>query len=125
MEIDDQSNSPKSIMAFLKEIAATVSTAEKEPKEQLYLEIAEISQAGYCAGWAMDIEFFLWQLVLNGSETEFGVKTITAQEIARLKLLSEQSDGWWYWSNKENDALFITLDKWQEIYQRFLEKQSR
>ena len=122
MAIDDQSNSPKSMMAFLKEIAATVSTEEKEPKEQLYLEICEISESGYCAGWARDVEFFLWQVVLIGSETEFGVKTITAQEITRLRSLSGQSGGWWHWSKEKNNAVFVTLDEWQEIYKQFLEK---
>ena len=47
---NDPSNSPKSIMASLKEIAATVSIEEKEPKEQLYIEIGEISESGYYAG---------------------------------------------------------------------------
>ncbi len=89
MTINDPRNNPKSIMAFLKEIAATVSNEEKEPKERLYLEICEISEAGYFAGWTMDIEFYLWKMILNGSETEFGVKTISEQEIANLRILSE------------------------------------
>ena len=125
MAIDDQGNSPKNMMAFLKNIAATVSTEEKQPKEQLQVAIGEISESGYYAGWARDIEFFLWQVVLQGLETEFGVKTITTQEIAHLRSLSEQSGGWWHWSDEENNAVFIALDKWQEMYQQFLEKQSK
>ncbi len=112
------------MMAFLKEIAATVSSEEKEPKERLYLEICEISETGYCAGWTMDIEFYLWKIIVNGSETEFGVKIISEQEIVNLRILAEQSGGWWHWSDEENKAVFITLDKWQEIYQQFLERQS-
>ena len=81
------------MMAFLKEIAATVSSEEKEPKERLYLEICEISEAGYCAGWVMDIEFYLWKIILDGSEIEFGVKTISEQEIANLRILAKQSGG--------------------------------
>ncbi|PSB26101.1 hypothetical protein [Chlorogloea sp. CCALA 695] len=119
MAIDDQGNSPKSIMASLKEIAATVNTEALEPKEQLQVEIGEISEAGYCAGWTRDIEFYLWKIVLDGSETEFGIKTITTQEIANLRTLAEQSGGWWHWSDKENKSVFITLDEWQEIYQQF------
>lgn len=122
---NDPSNSPKSIMASLKEIAATVNTEALEAKEQLQVEISEISEAGYCAGWTRDIEFYLWKIVLDDSETEFGVKTITAQEIAHLRSLSEQSGGWWHWSDEENNAVFIALDKWQEMYQQFLEKQSK
>ncbi len=106
-------------MAFLKEIAATVNIDEKEPKEQLQIEISEISEAGYFAGWTRDIEFYLWKIILDGSETEFGVKTISKQEIANLRTLAEQSGGWWHWSSEENKAVFIPLDKWQEIYQAF------
>ena len=120
---NDPSNSPKSIMASLKEIAATVNTEALEAKEQLQVEIGEISESGYCAGWTRDIEFYLWKIVLDGSETEFGFKTISGEEIANLRTLAEQSGGWWHWSDKENKAVFITLDEWQEIYQKFLEKQ--
>ena len=123
MAIDNQSNSPNNPMRFLKKIAATVKTGDLEPKEQLSSKIWEISEAGYCAGWTDNIEFFLWQAVLNGSETDFGVKTISEQEIAHLRTLAEQSGGWWYWSDAENKAVFTTLDKWQEIYQQFLAKQ--
>ena len=90
---NDPSNSPKSMMAFLKELAATVNTEVLEPKEQLQIEISEISEAGYCAGWTRDIEFYLWKIILDGSETEFGVKTISKQEIANLRTLAEQSGG--------------------------------
>ena len=91
---NDPSNSPKSIMASLKEIAATVNTEALEAKEQLQVEISEISEAGYCAGWTRDIEFYLWKIVLDGSETEFGVKIISREEIANLRSLSEQSGSW-------------------------------
>ena len=121
---NDPSNSPKSMMAFLKELAATVNTEVLEPKEQLQIEISEISEAGYCAGWTRDIEFYLWKIVLNGLETEFGIKTITEQEIANLRTLAEQSGGWWRWSDEENKEVFIGLDEWQTIYRQFLEKQS-
>ena len=124
METDDQSNNPNSPMRFLKKIAATVKTGDLEPKEQLSSKIWEISEAGYCAGWTDNIEFFLWQAVLNSSETEFGVKTITEQEIANLRSLSEQSGGWWHWSDEENEAVFVSLDEWQVIYQQFLDKKS-
>ena len=93
MVINDSNNSPKSIMAFLKEIAATVNIDEKEPKEQLQIKISEISEAGYFAGCTRDIEFYLWKIILDGSETEFGVKTISKQEIANLRTLAEQSGG--------------------------------
>ena len=48
--VNDPSNSPKSMMASLKKIAATVKTGDLEPKEQLSSKIWEISEAGYCAG---------------------------------------------------------------------------
>ncbi len=47
---NELSNSPKSIMAFLKEIATTANTEVLEPEEQLQIEISEISEAGYYAG---------------------------------------------------------------------------
>ncbi|PSB30116.1 hypothetical protein C7B70_17115 [Chlorogloea sp. CCALA 695] len=111
-------------MSFLKEIAATAKTEDLDPKEQLQVEISEISEAGYCAGWTRDVEFYLWKIVIDGSETEFGVKTISEQDIANLRTLAKQSGGWWHWFKKENNAVFVTLDEWQEIYQQFSEKES-
>lgn len=105
-------------------MATTTSYEDLEPKEELRLEICKISESGYCAGWNIGIEFFLWQAV-NGGSREFGVMTITDAEIAHLKTLSEQSGGWWYWSDSSAKALFVPLNEWQEIYQHFSEKQPK
>lgn len=88
-----------------------------EPKKELYLAMSRISEAGYCAGWTVDLEFFLWQAFLGGSR-EFGAKTVTEAEIAHLRTLSEQSGGWWYWNDESAKTQFIPMDEWQEIYKK-------
>ena len=125
MTINDPINNPNSPMRFLKKITTTVKTEDLDPKKQLSTKIWEISEAAYCAGWARDIEFFLWQAILNGAETEFGMKTITVQELDHLRSLAEQSGVWRHWSDEENKAVFITLDEWQEVYQKFIERQAK
>lgn len=113
----------QSYMASLKKIATTAKTKDLEPKAELYLEMVRISESGYCAGWAIDIEFFLWQAVLDSSKVkEFGARTITEQEIAHLKTLALAGGGWWYWSEESKKVTFIPLDAWQKIYQRFCER---
>lgn len=91
--MNNQMSNQKSFLTSLKQLAtATTYREDLEPKEELRREISIISEAGYYAGWNIDIEFYLWQAVLGGCR-EFGVRTITEAEISYLKTLSEQSDG--------------------------------
>lgn len=121
MAANDQTKNQKNFLVSLKEMASISFTEELEPKEELRQEISRISEAGYYAGWNVDIEFFLWQAVLGGSR-EFGATTITQEEIVHLKTLSEQSGGWWHWRDESAEALFVTLDEWQKVYQSFGER---
>lgn len=123
METNDHTKN-QNFITSLKEVATTGYVENLEPKEELRQEISRISEAGYYAGWNVDLEFFLWQ-VFNGGSREFGVKTITDAEIAHLKTLSEQSGGWWYWSDESKKVVFISMGEWQEIYQRFSERQAK
>lgn len=140
MEANNQTKNQKNFLTSLKELATTsygqepppasedggiprVFVENLEPKEELRLEMSRISEAGYCTGWNVDLEFFLWQAV-NGGSREFGVKTITDAEIAHLKTLSEQSGGWWHWSEERTKTLFIPMEQWQEIYRDYLKDNS-
>lgn len=122
MATNDQTKNQKSFLASLKELATATSYVEDlEPKEELRKEISRISESGYCAGWNIDIEFFVWQAI-NGGSKEFGATAITDAQIAHLKALSQQSGGWWYWSDDSKKLLFVPIREWQEIYQSFCQE---
>lgn len=121
----DETKNRKNFLTSLKELGTTANYVEDlEPKEELRQEMCRFSESGHYAGWNVDIEFYLWQAV-NGGSKEFGARTITEAEIAHLKTLSQQSGGWWCWSNSSAKAVFLPIDEWQEIYQRFSERQAR
>lgn len=119
--MNNQTEDQKSFLISLKEMSTAAYPKDLEPKQELYLEMSIISEVGYCAGWNVDLEFFLWQAI-NGGSREFGARTITEIEIAHLKTLSEQSSGWWHWNDESKKVVFIPMDEWQALYQSFSEK---
>lgn len=56
--MNNETKNQTSFLASLKEMSTTADIKDLEPKEELYFEMSRISEAGYCAGWAIDIEFF-------------------------------------------------------------------
>ena len=69
--------------------------------------ISEISERCFCAGWLMDIEFYLWDLIEKypdiPEEIEFGQGTILKNEIKQLKDLAIECDGFWTWMKKSSE----------------------
>lgn len=83
-----------------------------------FRQIYRISEQSYYNGWKHNIEFFLWKAVLEGAR-EFGVREITEPEIVHLKLLAQDSGGWWHWSNKVEKPVFLPMNQWLTIYGNF------
>jgi hypothetical protein len=73
--------------------------------------MAAISQDYWCAGWLGGIEFDLWSTVMGLPP---GTK-ISEREKTLLRLLSEECEGWWTWSDSARGLKFVPLAEWQEI----------
>ncbi len=69
--------------------------------------MAGISQDYYCAAWMHHLEYDLWK-IKGGAQ--YGQGTITENQANLLKLLSEESRGWWFWNGDEPE--FCTLEEW-------------
>jgi hypothetical protein len=72
-----------------------------------------ISEEYWYASWLRGLEFDLWNVAAN---TKYGHGTITERQAALLRLLSDECDGWWHWTNSEADSPeFVSLDEWRAI----------
>lgn len=75
--------------------------------------MAAISQDYWCAGWLVELEFGLWQTVCDGT----GMK-ISERERTLLRLLSEECNGWWAWSDSARGPKFVPLADWKDIVRK-------
>lgn len=87
----------------------------------LVLNMRDISENYFAAGWLGGLEHILWAMVLGGSR-EFGFAEVSEEEVINLKHLSEKAGGWWCWFDSpepdESGELFVTSKEWQNIYEK-------
>jgi hypothetical protein len=88
------------------------STAQEGAALGLLGLMTGISEQNWCAGWLLDLEFRLWDA---SAGMKFGQRLITEREATLLRLLSEESDGWWVWRDKPT---FIRRAEWLQILAR-------
>jgi hypothetical protein len=103
--------------------------AAREPSSARALRdaMSEISERCWCAGWMRNVELFLWAM-LEGAPRDYGLGTVTEQELANLRHLSERAGGWCRWSDEDADETFdedadetfVAIDSWQRIFEASL-----
>ena len=95
------------------------SDEAEDAAEALAIHMSNISEDYYCAGWLMDLERTLWAMA-EGGDRRFGLGTVTEDEIATLRSLSERAGGWIVWRDRdgttEGGNWFVTLAEWAEMY---------
>lgn len=75
-----------------------------------------ISEELWAAAWLSDLEFALWDAIQN-NDPKLGTRVVTERQAALLKLLSEEADGWWVWSDNDGPR-FVSLKEWRAIRDR-------
>ncbi len=55
--------------------------------------MSDISENHYCAGWLVDLEYHLWD-ILSGKTREFGLGTVSDEVVADLKELVSVTGIW-------------------------------
>jgi hypothetical protein len=101
------------------EAAAALEAAQAERaelneyrKRELYQLMSDISEDCYCASWLIGNERHLWRAITDPNDDHrYGMGEISEEDIARLRLLSQQVNGWWVWEDDGPD--FISLDEWK------------
>ncbi len=93
-----------------------------QAQRELASYMSELSDEAYCASWIMGLEFALWEAVL-GKLTRYGNIDIKAEQVSRLKQLSEACGGWIRWTERnsnpwriESGEEWVSLDDWRKLY---------
>lgn len=73
--------------------------------------MSDISEDSWCASWAFDLEYVLWDAVTGKRK-----KICTPETIAQLKYLSDKCGGWIIWDKKKADKKFVPMAQWLRIY---------
>lgn len=76
----------------------------------LFSLMTGISEEYWCAGWMDGLEYALWQAEPGKS---YGQGVITDRQATLLRLLSEESGGWWHWVG--DNPKFIRLENWIQL----------
>lgn len=78
-------------------------------KELLRIEMSEISEDHYAAGWMSNLEYELWEIVLKGGG-EYGMGVVDPEMVSRLKQFAADAGGWW------THERFVPMDEWHVMY---------
>lgn len=90
-----------------------------DPKQNLLDLMKHLSQAGMCAQWDYNCEFWLWKMAQEGKPVSYGLIDISKQQLLSLKEYAKRADGWWIWDKKTNDITFIKFANWIQIYEEW------
>ena len=99
-----------------------------EPKAQELAEyMSELSEQAYCAGWMIDLEFELWQAVVDGPR-KYGRLLITDEHIGELRRLSEAARGWIVFDDNAATVqlwIFLPMKQWKDRFETWQRGQNR
>jgi len=84
-----------------------------EARQLLLHEMREWSEECFSALWMRDLEFDLWNIVVNEGGI-YGSHMLDLADANELYELAIDADGWWRWG--ETDEEFVGLDAWRNIY---------
>ena len=86
--------------------------------------ISSISEECYCAGWLVEIEFWLWEIVSSGASDDvpFGQYWVLASELVILRELSDRIGGWISWSDASRSVEFVKMEEWLAKYDLWMKQ---
>ena len=76
--------------------------------------MSSLSENAWCAGWMHDLEFDLWAAV-RGEKKGYARTTFNADEIAKLKALSDACGGWIVFHETKAES-FVPLQEWARMF---------
>jgi hypothetical protein len=75
--------------------------------------MSEISEDTYCAGWLVDLEYDLWQILIGEQGTFSGM--VSEPEIQQLRELSDACGGWIFYDDDRAET-FVPLTQWLTMF---------
>ena len=91
-----------------------------EKELRLAAFMSEISENCYSAGWMQNLEYALWNAVING-ERKYGQSYITEADISTLIKLSTDANAWIIFDNEKEETA-LSLKEWTKKFKNDLEK---
>lgn len=93
-------------------------------KGELAYLMSEISEDHWAAGWMHYNEYALWAMVIDPTKRRYGMRDVPENQVARLKVLSEQIGGWIAYrvdpfspgADIQKGEEFIPMAEWLEIF---------
>jgi hypothetical protein len=82
--------------------------------------MSDISEKAYHAQWIHNLEYVLWNALLNG-ERKYGHYVIKQAEIDSLVMLSKVADSWIYFDD-EMEETALSIDEWKEKFKKDIDK---
>jgi hypothetical protein len=79
--------------------------------------MSELSEEAYYAGWMFELEYALWQAVLDG-RSEYGRLELTEEHRTRLQQLSDGCGGWIVYDERTEET-WLALAEWVERFARW------
>ena len=74
----------------------------------LLLMMRGVSEEYWCAGWLIDLEYVLWEVVIGKPSSI----ALTERQTQLLRLLSEEAGGWWRYADEGEQ--FLLMEDWLE-----------
>jgi hypothetical protein len=91
-----------------------------EKELRLAAFMSEISENCYSARWMQNLEYALWNAVING-ERKYGQSYITEADISTLIKLSTDANAWIIFDNEKEETA-LSLKEWTEKFKNDLEQ---
>jgi hypothetical protein len=78
-----------------------------------------LSEELWCAGWMRDLEFMLWSVVQEEEAYASLTLTLTRDQVAKLKSLSNACEGWIVF-RRDTGETFVSKPEWMNLFAAWL-----
>ena len=92
------------------------------PARRLADYMSELSEEAYCAGWMMELEYDLWNALIEGPR-EYGFIQLTNEHIAQLRKLSRNARGWIVFDPDTAETL-LRLAEWKKKFSAWRQRKA-
>lgn len=103
-------------------------TGQAEDRIALRVLMSELSEDAYCAGWHIDTEYRLWEMLVGERRRWMGL-SVDDPRIEELRRLHVATGGWWRFNPELNDGCgdqeFVATEAWGQLYVRTVNDRER
>lgn len=83
---------------------------------ELLERMSDVSEDEWCAGWLIDLEYTLWDAIVNRGSTKL---ERIGYGLSYLKELSDRCGGWWKHGDNFHE-IFVDIETWRDEYNAYV-----